>query len=333
MAKVKKFDAASLGLTHNPDQRIPQIHTDDLELASLAKLKIEVVSDQQVVLDHTKAVEYLDLPIFPGEREITESHCQFLYDEMRKGTFNSLLVILSTATLDGIRYKINGQHTCWAVLAMPPSYSLRVREIAYRVASREQLKLLYGTYDRLRARSDSHVTKVFLADTPLTEGLWMSEVPRLVNAFRHWHITADTASRRVSPEQLAATIQAGFTDVFRAVAGFVQANHKASPLVRRTAVQAAMFATFHKLPTKAAEFWQPVADGINLSSKTDPRYVLRDTLQKLLTVSSTTRGGKGVRVVTAEDQYRLCILAWNKWRSGEQARGALRTPGDRPRVQ
>lgn len=330
MAKLTKFDAKTLGLRCNPTQHIPQIHTDDLTIASLAKLKVDVVSDQTITLNHEKALSYLDLPVFPGEREVTDNHVQFLYDEIRKGTFNPLLVILSTATFNGVEYKINGQHTCWAVVAMPPSFSLRVREINYRVATAEQLKLLYSTYDRLKARTDGHITKVFLADTEATRDLWMSEVPRLVSAFRHWHVS-NAASRRVTPEQLSAVISREFSGLFRQVALFVQANHKMA-LSRRVPVVAAMFATFDKVPTKATEFWQPVIDGVNLSARSDPRWQLRDALLKALQPGSSTRGSKGMRVLTTEDVFRICLLAWNKWRKGESAAVALRTPQERPKL-
>jgi len=332
MSKPQQLTAEKLGLVHVPDQRIPTVHTGNLDLAGLGKLKIDVISDQAVTLDHAKALEYLDLPVFPGEREITDAHVQTLYDEMRKGTFNSLLVVLSSALLDGARFKINGQHTCWAVVNMPASFSLKVREIKYRVNSREQLKLLYGTYDRLRARSDSHMTKVFLADSPLTADLWMSEVPRGVNAFRHWHMSDPNKRNRTSPDQLAAVIQGEFADLFRTVMLFKQTFGAENAFARRIPVMAAMFATFFKLPTKASEFWQPVIDGLGLTAKTDPRYVLRDTLQHAVSGGSG-RGRPSTRLMSVEDQYRVCLLAWNKWRKGETVRVALRVPIERPKPQ
>lgn len=332
MSNPIQLTAAELGLVHLPGQRIPTIHTGDLDLAGLAKLKIDIISDHTITLDHAKAIEYIDLPVFPGEREITDAHVQTLYDEMRKGTFNSLLVVLATATLDGIRFKINGQHTCWAVVSMPKNFSLKVRELRYRVNSREQLKLLYGTFDRLRARSDSHMTKVFLADSSVVADIWMSEVPRGVNAFRHWHLSDPNKRTRTSPDQLAAVIQGEFADLFRAVMLFKQTFGTENGLARRLPVVAAMFATFAKLPTKAAEFWQPVIDGLGLTAKTDPRYVLRDTLQNAVSGGSN-RGRPSTRLMSVEDQYRVCLMAWNKWRKGEVVRGSLRVPNERPKPQ
>lgn len=326
MAKIKQFDLATLGITGNVEQRVPIVHTDDIDVPSMAKLKATVTSDKTVTLDHQKAIAYLDLPIFPGEREVADSSVQLLYDEMRKGTFNSLLVILSSAVLSGVRYKINGQHTCWAVLAMPPSFSLQVREIEYRTTNDEQLKLLYSTYDRLRARSDTHITKIFLAGTPLTEGLWMSEIPRLVSALGLWNLN-DNQRRRVSPEQMITAIQRDHSEVFRRVALYRQNNFQAPP-VKRQPVIAAMFATFEKLPTKAEEFWQPVLDGTHLSSKMDPRWQLRDLLNStsIRGSQSTARAG---RIMSAEDLYRTCLLAWNKWRKDEPVRVSLRVPAER----
>jgi hypothetical protein len=327
MSKRKTLTPQEIGLVNNPDQHIPEVHSDSLGLKGLAKLKLDVVYDRQVPLDHAKAVEYLDLPTLASEREVVDAHVQFLLDEMRRGTFNPLLVVLSTVVCDGKVYKLNGQHVCWAVLFMPEGFSVEVREIRYRCTNEEQMKQLYATYDRLRARNDAHLAKIFLVGTEAVEGVWPSTTAKLALACKFWLHGDEKIRRRVSPDQLSAQIQRECPQVFRQVGLFHQTNHEI-PHMRRTPILAAMFATFQKLPTKAAEFWQPVADGLELTAKTDPRWVLRDML---LYANSRTVATKKRRVYSTEDVYGLAIVAWNKWRRGEKAQMTLRVPSDRPK--
>jgi len=88
--------------------------------------------------------------------------------------------------------------------------------------------------------------------------------------------------------------------------------------MKRAGVVAALFATFDKLGGKAAEFWDPVANGLGISEKTDPRYMLREYLN----THGQSKGARAVASTTmfvgAEDTYRICISAWNKWRTGEK---------------
>ncbi len=324
--RTKTLNPSVMGLHNNPDQFIPSVITTELDTTSLNKLKYEVLSDKTVTLDHAKAAEYIDLPIFQGERNVTEVWVQRLYDELRRGMFNPLLVILSTAILDGVRYKINGQHTAWATAYMPPSFSMQVREIHYKVQTAEQIKLLYATYDRLRPRTDAHATQVHLAGTKAAEGLWASALNKYCAAFRLWHIESDKQRSRFSPEQAAGVIQKEFGELFNRVGNFVQSFHP-SDIARRMPVVAAMFATFNVVPTKAAEFWKPVLDGIDLSSKSDPRWQLREWLMK-----SHMRTAGGKRPYTSEDCLRICLMCWQKWRKGQHMQAPPRQVGERPKV-
>lgn len=324
--RSKQFTAEDLHLVQNPDQFIPQIQAGGADGSPLGTLKYDVLSDKTVTLDRHKASEYIDLPIFPGERNVVETHVQRLYDEMRRGMFNPLLVILSTAVLEGIKYKVNGQHTAWAVAYMPESFSMQVREIQYRVKSMEQLKLLYSTYDRLRPRSDAHATQVHLAGTDAAKDLWTSMLNKYCAAFRFWYVESEKQRSRLSPEQAAGIIQKDYHELFNQVGQFVQAFCP-SDIARRMPVIAAMFPTFQAVPTKAAEFWKPVLDGLELTNKTDPRYQLREFL-----VKQHNRNQSGKRLYTAEDCFRIALLCWQKWRKGQTMQTAPRPVGERPRV-
>lgn len=324
--RTRTMTPEEAGLVNNPSQRIPRLRTDQLPITG-TRLKAELISDQQVTLDKTLAARYIDLPIFPGERQITDGHVQFLYDEMRKGSFLPHLVNLATAVLNQVEYKINGQHTCWAVIYMPDGFSMPVRELKFRVDSPEQLKLLYSAFDRLKARTDAHVMKVQMVGTPVLEGLGVKHLNVVVGGFKTWCFPLEADRRRLSPAQVNTLIQSDFPDLFRTVAQFVQdhcANHRH---MLRHPVVGAMFATFEKVVTKAPEFWLPVATGIDIPSKNDPRLRLRDLLMQ----AALTSKAQGRDYMGYEAMYRACLYCWNRWRRGEDVK-LLRAPSERPRV-
>jgi hypothetical protein len=322
--KTKTFTADQAGLVNNPGQRKPTVKTDLLTVPGSAKLRYDILSDRTVVLDHALASRYIDLPIFPGEREVTDGQVQLLYDEMRKGTFNELLVILSTAVHNGVEYKINGQHTCWAVMFMPAQITLNVREIKYKVDSEQQMKLLYATYDRLKARTDAFCTKVILVGTPVMEGIHLSLVSKLTSGLKFWYFENESDRRRITPEQVAAIVQNELSALWRHTALCLQTHSSEHKHLLRTPVIAALFATFDKVPTLAPDFWNPVATGLGLEKKTDPRLKLRDFLLQ----SDLKAGQGGKNYVPTESMYRVCIQAWNHWRKSSSVQ-VLRAPKER----
>lgn len=294
-----------------------RIHAEPVTVDGENKLKYEILSDKIVLLDHARAVSYIELPIFAGERDVIESHIEKLRDLMARGQFNENLVVLSTAELNGVTYKINGQHTAWAVFCMPPAFKLEVREIRYRVKSVEQIKQLYATYDQALARTSAHLTKLQLVNTPETEGLTSHIIQRLAPGVRFWLYHTDDERKRVSPEQLALRIRHEFADTFRRVAEFMVQYPKAR-ILRNRPVLAAILATYHKLPTRAEEFWGPVVGRLGLAEKTDPRYVLSEQLSGV-TLNAGRRTGER-KQVDPETLYTICIQAWSKWRNGEAVR-------------
>ena len=76
--------------------------------------------------------------------------------------------------------------------------------------------------------------------------------------------------------------------------------------------------TFNKVVSKSVEFWTPIYDGLNLDSKNDPRYRLKEYLERTVSQCRTGRHDIGTLVKTQEDIYRACIACWNHWRRGEE---------------
>lgn len=310
---MAKSSAAHDWLAAQPNR--PHISLDPLlgEQIPVSKLKFKILSDELVTLNDEKAASYIELPVFKGERDVKETHVQKLYDEMVRGLFNPLLVILAKAEFQGIVYKINGQHTCWAKFDYP-GYAPKVREIFFKVESIEDLRQLYSTSDRNLVRDDKHITLVELSNNVHLKDFNNTLLKFMVTAFKFWMFETSAERKRCSPQDLALLIDSKHMTVFRAVTDFVYHfidGKKEAQFLRRSPVVAAMLETFSKVPTIAPQFWQPICDSIGLESKTDARWALRTFL------STVRLGASKLRTLSEEDMYRHCIPAFNKWRKGE----------------
>lgn len=305
------------------DPRILHSVNKDLPvIPGIKKMKYSVLSDRMITLDHDRAFKYCDLPIFEGERQITDPHVQLLYDRMKRGSFNPELVVLANCEFAGKTYKINGQHTCWAIVNMLPTFAMRVREIRYAVTSEENLKSVYSMFDQNLARSEGHLTKVRLVNTDVTSGVRASLINNLTSGLKFWLFESKTERRRYKDEETALMAKQ-HQETFRSVAFVLQDNSDLVGDLKRQPVIAAMMATFDKLPRGAIDFWQTVVDGLQMDSKNDPRWRLKKYLADSA-LGTSTRGTMR-RPVEPEVMYRVCIQAWNKWRKEEESKG-LRAP-------
>lgn len=305
----------------DPDRIRYKTNHDLPELPGMGRPQYRVIVDRTVKLNHERAFKYCEFPIFEGERQINNGHVQTLYDRMRRGSFNPKLVTLATCRFGGQTFKINGQHTCWALVNMPDHFSMEVRELQFHVNTQEDLRAVYSMFDQNLVRNEGHLTKVRLVQTDVAEGLWTSLISRLSAGMKFWLFETTHERRRYKDEEVASLAHQ-YKDTFRSVAFTIQENSDDAGLVTRQPVIAAMFATFDKVPTIARSFWQTVIDGLNLTNRSDPRYKLRRYLQDSAISHQSKMSGK--KAVEPEMMYRVCIAAWNKWRKDEPAVAAIR---------
>lgn len=282
-------------------------------------LKYKTVSDDTLSLTKARAFEFLELPTFQGERSVSETHVQFLFDEWQAGRFMWQHIILACAECAGVLYRINGQHTCWMRVAIPDKaepVKAECRRITYKVDTEEQLRTLYSTFDRNKTRSVGHVSKVLLMDTPAGRDLPGHVITKMVSGFKvYWsedwqHMARDG----MNTNELVALICKRYPELFNVVGHFVKIHMEDHIFVKRSAVIGAMFATFEKSVQASGEFWTPICDGLNLDDKTDARYQLR---QYLLNHGHNFTQTSNKDLVTVEDSYRVAINAWNRWRKHE----------------
>lgn len=322
--------AEQLNLQNN-NQKIPSVRTEPIMTGPATPLEYEIVSDQHVRLDMKKAAEYIDLPILPGERAVSTAHVQDLLDKMKRDEFNWTNVIIAKAWLGSTCYKTNGQHTCWAVAYMPEGFAARVREVVYRVQKEEQLRQLYNTYDACKPRTLSQRAKNILIGQPCAEGIAINRLVKLYSAFRLWMYPQEDIRYRLTPEQGTAQVESQYSDLFNAVGRLGQDLSKESRAFDRMPVSAAMFATFAKAPDVVDDFWRPVAEGIGVTDRSDARYQLRKLLERTFNPRNNKSAmlKQSARLMSDEMLFRLCIVAWNRWRRSEPVK-ILKIPLTRP---
>lgn len=304
-------------------------HKIKVRSASFASpVEYKIATDEQINLTKTEAFRFLEMQTFDGERKVRDLHVQYLMDEWNGGRFLWHHVMLGIAVLDGVNYRINGQHTCWMRVNIPQAsepVKATVRCITYKVQSSEQLRSLYSVFDRNAPRNASHIAKVMLGDTPAGRSIPRGYIGQLVGGFRLFF--SEREDNRMSIDEMVGMISKNYEALFSVVGQYYTTHYSDHEFIRRQAVIAAMFSTFSKAVQKSEEFWSPVFNGIALTTKTDARYQLRNYL---LTHGHSTKRGD-LEKVSKEDAYRTCVNAWNKYRAGE-AVSILRTTDKRPVV-
>ncbi len=276
------------------------------------KLDYDIDSDRRINLTHDKAVAFLELDTFQGERNVNERHVQRLYNAFASGRFMWEHVIIATCKCDGKLYRVNGQHTCWMRLNAPKDAEAPVREIVYSVSDEHGLRDIYATFDQNKSRTSGHIMKALLIGNGSSTDLWPSKVGEYAMALRFWLYPWEASE--LSVQDVAQLIESKYSDLFNQVGLFYQEKYDSYKNIRRKPVMAAMFATFESAPRLAVEFWNPVCDAIGFTSKEDARWHLR----RFLDTHSESRKSSTMKTVPTEDFYRVCIAAWNRWRKGEK---------------
>lgn len=287
--------------------------------------KYKIISDGEINLSLDRAYQFLELATFNGERPVSETHVQFLFDEWTAGRFMWHHILLASAELDGKIYRINGQHTCWMRVSIPKTFEpvkCVCRDMVYKVENEQQLRTLYSTFDRGKHRSVGHVSRVLLTDTEAARDLPSHVITKLVAGFKvFW--TEDhnkLAEKGLNVNEIVGIISKNYSSLFNVVGHWFRSHYDMGGLsgmwLRRAGVLGAMLATFQKSVEAASEFWGPCVEGVGLDTRDDPRFQLREFM---MTHSNNNTLSSTKTVVSTEDTYRVCINAWNKWRRKEKS--------------
>lgn len=297
------------------------------------QLDYEIVSDHKVKFTRARAFEFLELETFQGERQVNERHVQFLYNQWSSGRFMWDHVLIGICRYQDKFYRINGQHTCWLRVNIEEDFFSKlghvplVREITYQVKQEDGLRGLYATFDQNKTRTQNHMVQALVLGTVATSDIWPSIISKLSQGLRMLLYPEPHERVLCGATEMAAYIEGKHAQLFKLVGLFVQQHYTECGWIRRSPVVAAMFSTFAANPEKSQEFWSPVFSGLGLEIKGDPRYQLRKFME---THRQSIKSE--MMPVSAEDSYRICILAWNKWRNGDICQSGLRSTDKRQKA-
>lgn len=311
---------------------------------------LTLVNRKMVELTRGVARVVLELPEFVVDgqlvdRNLRDSHVTYLLSAMKRGTFHPEWVQIITCVCRepintgrvilpaGTKYRMNGQHTCWAREYMDADWPCRVSVLEYEAATVADMRQLYASIDRGAARQNGDVLISLLAGTDQFRDVSRRTLKALAAGLAVWLAPVRATQKRDATE-LAQLLQTQYATLALKVAAFIKDGSMVDSreVLTRAAVVGAMYATFDVAPVRAAEFWDAVRTGLNFQSLYDPRKKLREALATatVVSVSGGNRGGAGdVKRVTSEEMYRWCVHCWNAWRRGEELKRITIKPDSR----
>jgi len=263
-----------------------------------------------------EATKLLELDEFVGDRALKQNHVDNLVRAMLRGTFHPEWVTLIICSLNGNTYRMNGQHTSWARLEMPPNWKCEVELIEYEAVSEEDVRTLYSSIDRSSPRTRANVMDSYLAGTEEFKSVKAQTLRVVPAGLTLWFWSGAQERRRHDADDVAYLLKTDHYDLTIKVCAFLdRLSPREHRHIFRSPVVAALYATFNKAPQIATDFWNPVADGTGIEKKGDPRLKLRNILMQ-----TAVESGGGARSnkqsVSQELMYRMCIAAWNASREG-----------------
>lgn len=288
-----------------------------LDIGSLGT-GLELKQRKALDLTYAEAVKILEYPQFEGDRPLNDKHVIFLTRQMKAGMFRWEQVQIIVCRYDGKDYRMNGQHTCWARLNMPEkNYPAPAQLLRYEAASEHDMRQLYASIDRNKARSSGNVVVSYLAGRQEFIQFNKRILRALAEALAFWKWDLESQRLLHTPDDRAYLMLTDHYQLTTKVGNFINSSKSADiKHLHRRPVIAAMYATFDKAPEIAAQFWKAVALG-EMLAKDDPRMQLRN---KLLS-STIAAGGRAVTsdvtTTSSEEMFRWCILAWNAHRQGK----------------
>lgn len=280
----------------------------------------------EIELNIENADMLLNLAQVPVERTLGTIRVNELHAQMLQGTFDFGLVNLSSASFNGVNYRMNGQHTCMAFkqAMTDPSFALATKRkpimvsfLRYKCSSEESLHRVYATQNTTRGNSKSQMVNAAIFGQSGYEDTGLRTRNLMQAAISGWkHGFEAHKTRAMRPDDISYTLLSpAISEISGKIAGIMKGGNKTVRHLRRSAVVAAMYETFSKDPLAAKCFWEDVKFGSGLD-RNDPRL----RLYKELWGSNTVRSG---HENVSEEIYRLCMGCWNLHRSGKDGNSAF----------
>lgn len=222
----------------------------------------------------------------------------------------------AVAILDGVEYRVNGQHTStiFATGKYPILPGLSVVLATYICSSRIEITNLWGHLD---SRDSSRTRGEVVAAYAQTDAQ-LAKVPKSIVGLvasgisMAQHTAQLNSTPKLTSEEIGDLVLSN--GEFILFCWSLSRNIEGQRKIRRAPVYAAMYSTYLVDPEACQLFWTAVRDGTGYPRR-DPDRVLHNYLGETKVVSSSK---KAYMSESREIFYSKCIHAWNAWRTNRE---------------
>lgn len=301
-----------------------------LDAADRKKIGWKHVSSQTVVLGGEEvkafAAKHWGLPKSPSERDLNVPRKK----ELQTRIANELATTFNWATVEyeGVRYRMNGQHSSAAILesngTLPDRLVFHVDE--YVAYSKEGMAKLFQQFDaRWSSRSKTDVSGAYQGlekDIADCNRVYLRTAIDGVAFYRKSIQGLPLISRSGNPISGDTLYNLFFEeDLHPFLKWYDSLISRKTPEMKSPAIAGAMYATFCKSETGAREFWHKVALGnLDVENGHASANLLAEDLQNNQGLSDKSKKLKPAFL------YAKSILAWNAFRTGTKVKALTYQP-------
>jgi hypothetical protein len=247
----------------------------------------------------------------PTERELEPKRVEELICRIKKGLW--LPCSWATVTYDGVKYRMNGQHSSQALLdagdAIPKEVVVHIDH--YETTSPEGMGALFRQFDaRISARTPQDVAGAYQGLVKALEGVNRKTAKLGIEGIFWYRRSVEELPVPSGDDLYQHLLLETYHSFLRWLDKILTVR---TPELKQRHIVGAMYATFIKTESAAQEFWTRVAKN-DLTDDTDPRAVLSAALVKIHEEKTAARKPKPGEV------YAKCIKAWGAFRNGEKIR-------------
>lgn len=258
------------------------------------------------------ATDHLTLPESPTEREIEPARVKALTDRLRAGLW--LPCQWATVTYQGVKYRMNGQHSSTVMVAeaehLPERVSIHLDH--FEADDPDSMGSLFRQFDaRFSARSKQDVAGAYQGLVAELKGVSKRKAKLGIEGVA-WYERAVEGLPVESGDDLYGKLLSPAYHRFVRWLDKILVHGKTREL-EKAAIVGAMYHTFITSESGSQDFWSHVAKG-DLPDDADPRSVLSRDLTDAIDPERKSDPPK------PGEFYHKCIHAWNAFRTGVKVR-------------
>lgn len=278
--------------------------------------KFRRVKSETLTLRREKAIQaardHLALPESPTERELDPKRVRHLTDRIAGGVW--LPCQWATVLFNGIKYRMNGQHSSHAMVdagdKLPEEVAIHLDH--YEADDSQAMAILFRQFDaRFSGRSKQDVAGAYQGLIPELQSVPRTKAKLGMEGVAWYERAIEGLPVPGGDELYQLFFLPKYHPFLRWLDKILTIK---TPELRRAPIIGAMYATFITSESGAQEFWTHAAKQ-DLADDMDPRAVLSAELVAIKEDPSSSDAK-----LTPADFYGKCIKAWNAYRAGEKIR-------------